>query len=30
MKGRSTITQLLEKLDKWTNWLESESQTDVI
>lgn len=30
IKGRSTVTQLLEILDKWTDWLESGGQIDVI
>ena len=30
IKGRCTVTQLLEILDKWTDWLESGGQIDVI
>ena len=30
IKGRSTVTQLLKILDKWTDWLESGGQIDVI
>ena len=30
IKGRSTVTQLLQILDKWTDWLESGGQIDVI
>jgi len=30
IKGRSAVTQLLEISDKWTDWLESGGQIDVI
>jgi hypothetical protein len=30
IKGRSTVTQLLEILDTWTEWLEDGGQIDVI
>jgi len=30
IKGRSTVTKLLEILDKWTDWLESGGQIYVI